>query len=180
MIPMGGVVVMFGFIYRLYIQHPDDEENDLIYLQLSKNYTLTGLFMAGKSYMMRSKTKNESKLMLYEIMLLEKKLPDPTWRAGLGYYTIRQHKEMYIVALMRYINSLTRIDDAFRYITDSDKKLEYLTDKLRKLNPNYKSDLFKADMQMRKQWDWHIYRYRQPPAISGAYREIDDDLAGFS
>jgi hypothetical protein len=70
------------------------------------------------------------------------------------------------------------MDEVSNYITDLDKKLSYYTDKLRKLNPNYESDLFKVDMQMRKQWDWHIYRYRRPPSTSGAYREID--LAGFT
>jgi len=172
---------MLGFIYRLYIQHPDDEQNPLIYLQLSYDYKRTGLFMAGQSYMMRGQTKNQCVSMMNEIWRMGKKLPEPNtecWWPGPGYYTVRQQKEMYIISLIRYISTLTKIDSTFRYVTDTDKKLLYLTDKLKQLNQYYESDLFSAEMQMREQWDWHIYSYRKPPAISGAYWERD--LTGFT
>ncbi|MBN1664015.1 MAG: hypothetical protein JW943_10485 [Deltaproteobacteria bacterium] len=140
---------MFGFIFRCYIQHPDDEENHLIYLQLSYRYEETGIFEAGKSYMIRSKTKNEFFSMMYEIMHF-KKISIPKshevgpWCPTPGYYTIRQQREMYIIALHRYVSSLTQIDETFRYITDADKKLSYLDNKLSKLKPYYEKRLFRA------------------------------------
>ena len=139
---------MFGFIHRLYIEHSDDQNNPLIYLQLSRFYDWTGIFMAGQSYMLRSKTRNECMKMMCELTLLEKKLPDlakpEPWHVQLGCYTIRSHKEMYITALGRYIYSLTqRMDEASHYITDLDKQLSYYTDKLSQLNPHYEK-LFTA------------------------------------
>lgn len=143
---------MLGFIFRCYIQHPNDEENRLIYLQLSQRYEDAGIFKAGQSYMIRSKTKNECISMIYEIMRFDKisvpKFNDVgPWCPSSGYYTVRQQKEMYIVALLRYLSSLTQVDETFRYITDADKKLSYLDDKLRQLKPRYEEKLFKCALK---------------------------------
>ena len=155
-------LIMFGFIYRLHIQHPDDKENYLVYLQLSQFYKFTGIFKAGKSYMIRSKTKKDCESMIYEIIRVENNLPEPTemhrWSQGLGCYTVRQHKEFYIAALTEYIESLTRLDYAFRYITDSDKKLSYLEEKLGQLVPYYEKKLLKSELKVPGKYWWHIYR----------------------
>jgi len=130
---------MFGFIHRLYISHPDDEKNPLVYLQLCVPYKETGVFKSGKSYMIRSKTKPGCASKYYELKRLENAVPDlknpNPYSVAYGSYTIGMHKQIYSDALTWYVQSITGLDDAFYYITDVDKKISYLEDKLRQLKP---------------------------------------------
>ncbi|OQC48170.1 MAG: hypothetical protein BWX60_00120 [Candidatus Marinimicrobia bacterium ADurb.Bin030] len=159
---------MFGFIYRLWIQHPNDKENHLISLQLSEDYESTGIFKAGQSYMIRSKTKKEIPLMLKEILAFEiEKNYDRnefvSWCVGPDCYTVKEHKSVYMYCLIYYIRMLMGIklgpyqlpdylDDAFSYITELDNKVAYLESKLYKLIPNYKEKIFLKKWQPLPSW----------------------------
>ncbi len=134
---------MFGFIHRLFIEHSDDKENPLVYLQLCMPYDQTGIYKAGKSYMIRSKTKNGCLSKIQELRRLENIIIDPNnpkpYSISYGSYTVKEHKKWYADALSRYVQSLTELDESFYYITDADKKILYLTVKLSQLRPDYKS-----------------------------------------
>ncbi len=134
---------MFGFIHRLLIQHSDDKQNPLVYLQLCMPYDQTGIYKAGKSYMIRSRTKNGCFSKIQEITRLENIIIDPNdpnpYSISYGSYTVNEHKKWYADALGRYVQSLTELDESFYYITDLDKKILYLTVKLSHLQPDYKS-----------------------------------------
>lgn len=136
---------MFGFIHRLYIEHLDDDKNPLIYLQLCVPYRETGVFKAGKSYMIRSKTKTSCLSKFQELRRLENIIPNPNdpnpFTIAYGSYTIKEHKKWYSDALSKYVHTLTKLDDAFYYITDLDKKISYLEDKLHQLRPDWRSIL---------------------------------------
>lgn len=134
---------MFGFIHRLFIEHSDDKENPLVYLQLCMPYHETGIFKAGKSYMIRSRTKTGCLSQIQDLSRLEKitidlNNPKP-YSVSYGSYTISMHKKIYSEALGWYVQSITKLDNAFYYITDSDKRISYLIDKLSQLRPDYKS-----------------------------------------
>ena len=134
---------MFGIIHRLFIEHPDDKENPLVYLQLCMPYHETGIYKAGKSYMVRSKTKNgclskSQELSRLENIIIDYNNPKP-YSVAYGSYTINMHKKIYAEALGGYVQSITKLDDAFYYITDSDRKISYLKDKLSQLRPDCKS-----------------------------------------
>jgi hypothetical protein len=134
---------MFGIIHRLFVEHSDDKENPLVYLQLCLPYHETGIYKAGKSYMIRSKTKNGCLSKIQELSRLENIIIDPNnpkpYSVAYGSYTINMHKKIYAEALGWYVQSITKLDDAFYYITDSDKKISYLKDKLNQLRPDYRS-----------------------------------------
>lgn len=134
---------MFGFIHRLFIEHSDDKEDPLVYLQLCVPFDQTGIYKAGKSYMIRSRTKNGCFSKIQEIrrsenIIIDLNNPKP-YSISYGSYTIKEHKKWYADALSRYVQSLTEMDQSFHYITDVDKKISYLTVKLSQLHPNYKS-----------------------------------------
>ena len=141
---------MFGFIHRLYIEHLDDDKNPLIYLQLCVLYRQTGVYKAGKSYMIRSKTKTGCLSKFQELRCLENIIPNPNdptpFTISYGSYTIKQHKQWQSDALSRYVHTLTKLDDAFYYITDLDKRISYLEDKLLQLRPDLSSILLSTEV----------------------------------
>jgi hypothetical protein len=133
---------MLGFIHRLYIEHDDDKEDPLVDLQLHCLCAQTGVFKAGKSYVIRGNTKSGCWSQFEELVRLERNLHDPkSFKIAYGSYTRKQHTEWYSYALGAYINKLTKLDDAYYLITDLDKKIGYLEGKLRQLRPDWKSIL---------------------------------------
>jgi hypothetical protein len=154
---------MFGFTYRLWIEHPNDKENHLVSLQLAEDYKRNGIFKAGQSYLVRSKTKKEITFMLREILAfeIENNYDRDEFASrciGPQCYTTKEHKGSYMYGLIKYIHSLTGFerklyqlpdyfDDAFSYITDLDNKVAYLENKLYQLIPDYKEILFRTKLQ---------------------------------
>lgn len=136
---------MFGFIHRLCIIHPDDEKNDLTWLQLCFHYGEPGVFKAGKSYMIRDGTKRGCMSKLQQLCHSEKIIPDlnnpAPYSITYGNYTKGDLRKDFCRHLSIYVSSLTKLDDACYYITDVNKEIEYFTLKLSQLRPDYKSSL---------------------------------------
>lgn len=133
---------MLGFIHRYYVEHNDDKEDPLVCLQLHCLYDQIGVFKSGKSYVIRSNTKSGGWSQFEKVINLEKNLHDPpSYKITHGVYTRKQHKEYYTDALGAYINTLTKLDDAYYFITDADKRMTYLEDRLRQLRRDWKSIL---------------------------------------
>ena len=136
---------MLGFIHRLYIEHLNDDENPLIYLKLCFPYRDTGIFKAGNSYVIRTRTKSRCFSEFEKLRRLKKIIPNPTdpnpFRIDYGTYMIREYKKMYSEALFRYVCSLTELGDAFRYIENVNKEISYLEYKIRELRPDWRSIL---------------------------------------
>ena len=137
---------MFGFVHRLHVEHIDDNENPLIYLKLCFPYAKTGIFKAGKSYMIRSKTESVCYSKFNELRCLENLIPDLSdpkpFNITYGSYLMEGHKEIYSLALSHYISTLTKLDRAFYYITDIDKQIIYLEDRLCQLKPDWRAILW--------------------------------------
>ncbi len=133
-------------IKRLYVWHPDDKFNPLIKLKLCVPYDSVGVFKAGKSYVLRFKTKFGSRMLLDSLRDTENIIPDPTnpapYSTDYGSHTISEHKKSYSDALGRYVNYLAKLGDDYLHIKNMDERIEYLTARLSELRPDdYKSIL---------------------------------------
>lgn len=136
---------MLGFIHRLYVEHEEDKYDDLIYLRLCYPYNNTGVFKAGKSYMIRSKTKLGCNDYFFKLRQLENIIPDTDnpkpFSIAYGNYAFFEHKEWYCDALDRYIHSKIERDEAFVYITKLKNKIQYLEKKFRELHPDFEETM---------------------------------------
>jgi hypothetical protein len=133
---------MFGFVRRIWIEHADDAENRLVRLQLHCHCSEIGVFKSGKSYMIRNNTNSGCMSQIDVLGRLDRNLHElKQYHSGYGCYTRKEFREEYTHALMAYIVTLAKLDDACYLITDLDKKIYYFEDKLRQLRPDWKSIL---------------------------------------
>jgi len=140
-----GINFMLIMTHRLYVSHDDDDTDPLVHLKLCASFGDLGVFKAGKSYMIKSRTKRGCFDLLDRLRERERIIPDPDnpepYSIALGSYAFWDYKEFYCDALGWYVHSLMKKEDAFEHVTRVKEKIKYLEKKLKQLKPHIELSL---------------------------------------
>jgi hypothetical protein len=112
------------------------------HLRLCFLYNLAGVFKAGNSYMIKTRTPWMMKSFLAQLIKSEGLDPNnPNLIFYRGYYSIWEYRKFYCDALARYVKTQVELPEAYSFIKGVKNKVAYLESTFCKLEGHYSDHL---------------------------------------